>query len=65
MAFPGQTVAERAAATLERRPDLRGLDALPGPITELLQRCLEKDPSERLPNLSLAMELLDQACAIG
>jgi tRNA A-37 threonylcarbamoyl transferase component Bud32 len=65
MAFPGQTVAERAAATLERRPDLRGLDALPGPITELLQRCLEKDPSERLPSLSLAMELLDQACAIG
>ena len=65
MAFPGDTVAERAAATLERHPDLRGLDGLPGSITELLQRCLEKDPSERLPSLSLAMELLDQACVIG
>src|SRR5262249_23083104 len=63
MAFPGQTLAERAAATLERDPDLAALGALPDPISDLIRRSLEKDPSRRLSSLSDAIELIDRVCA--
>jgi predicted Ser/Thr protein kinase len=64
MAFPGQTLAERAAATLEREPDLRALGELPEPITDLLRQSLEKDPARRLSSLSSAIELIDKVCAV-
>jgi serine/threonine protein kinase len=64
MAFPGQTMAERAAATLEREPDLRALGELPEPITDLLRQSLEKDPARRLSSLSSAIELIDKVCAV-
>src|SRR5262245_19506333 len=60
MAFPGGSVAERVAATLDRHPDLTAVDMLPEPISLLLARSLEKDPSRRLPSLSAAMELIDR-----
>ncbi len=63
MAFSGQTLAERAAATLNLEPDLRALGELPGPIVELLGRSLEKDPARRLASLSSAIELIDRVCA--
>ena len=44
MAFPGETLAERAAATLEREPDLGALGELPQPITDLLRSMPGKDP---------------------
>jgi len=64
MAFPGQTLAERAAATLEREPDLPALGELPEPITDLLRQSLEKDPARRLSSLSSAIELIDKVCAV-
>jgi len=63
-AFPGQTAAERAAATLERDPDLQALSDLPEPISDLLRQSLEKDPARRLPSLSVAIELIDMVCAV-
>ena len=65
MAFPGETVTERVAATLERSPDFLALPELPVPITELLQRALEKDPAQRLPSLSAALDLIDRVSAEG
>jgi hypothetical protein len=64
MAFPGETLAERAAATLEREPDLGALSELPQPITDLLRQCLEKNPRGRLSSISAAIELIDQVCAV-
>jgi predicted Ser/Thr protein kinase len=60
LAFPGATAAERVAATLEHDPDFAIVDGLPRPISELLERSLQKDPARRLPNLSAAMDLLDK-----
>src|SRR5262245_45570247 len=62
MAFPGRTAAERAAATLEREPDLRGLGELPEAIRDLLRQSLVKDPARRLSSLSNAIELIDRVC---
>ena len=56
--------AERAAATLERDPDLQALSDLPEPISDLLRQSLEKDPARRLPSLSVAIELIDMVCAV-
>jgi len=64
MAFPGQTMGERAAATLHREPDLGVLGDLPEPIAELLRGCLEKDPARRLTGLSAAIEHIDRVCAV-
>ena len=64
MAFPGQTPSERVAATLERDPDLRAVGELPEPIRDLLRQSLMKDPAQRLPNLSIAIELIDSVCAL-
>src|SRR5262249_51023426 len=65
MAFPGDTVTERVAATLERSPDFFILPELPEPITELLHRSLEKNARERLPSLSVALELIDRVSPEG
>jgi serine/threonine protein kinase len=63
MAFPGATMAECVAATLEREPDLDALGAIPAQVTELIQHSLRKDPATRLASMAVAMEWLDAACA--
>lgn len=63
-AFPGATVAERAAATLEREPDLSVLGHLPDSVADLLRLSLKKDPGERLANMGHIIELLDQVSAL-
>jgi hypothetical protein len=62
VAFGGETLPERTAATLEREPDLQSLGQLPDAVAELLRRSLEKDPDRRLGSLTAAIELLDRAC---
>ncbi len=64
MAFPGRTPAERAAATLEREPDLDALGVLPEPILELMRRSFEKDPVRRLDSLAHAIDSIDKVCAV-
>ncbi len=47
--FEGETVPATIAAVLEREPDWQALPAkTPARIRDLLRRCLEKDPGERL-----------------
>ena len=64
MAFPGQTAADLAAATLERAPDFSALGDLPEPIVDLLRASLEKDPARRLSSLADAIELIDRVVAV-
>jgi eukaryotic-like serine/threonine-protein kinase len=52
-AFAGDTVPQTIAAVLEGEPDWAALPAkTPAKIRELLRRCLQKDASRRLPNIS-------------
>ncbi len=47
--FGGETVSHVLAAVLQKDPDWDQLpDDLPRPITELLKRCMRKDPKQRL-----------------
>jgi len=64
MAFPGQTAADLAAATLERALDFGALGDLPEPIVDLLRASLEKDPARRLSSLADAIELIDRVVAV-
>lgn len=57
-AFRGETAPERMVATLEREPDWDSLGDVPRPVRELIGRCLEKDPSDRLPAMSEAAATL-------
>src|SRR5262249_27075663 len=58
-AFAGETVSDSIAAILEREPDWNGLPAAtPITVRQLLQRCLEKDPRQRLRDIGdVRMEL--------
>lgn len=52
MAFDGATVTDTIAAILERDPDWSTLPAeTPRAVRRLLQRCLEKDPKQRLRDI--------------
>jgi len=52
LAFPGQTVSDVIAAILEREPDWSVLPtATPPAVRELLRRCFEKDPKQRLRDI--------------
>jgi hypothetical protein len=59
-AFGGETVTETLAAVLERQPDWQALpSSTPSDIRRLLQRCLEKEPKNRLhaiADVRLALE---------
>jgi eukaryotic-like serine/threonine-protein kinase len=59
-AFGGETATEILAAVLERQPDWEALpSSTPSDIRRLLQRCLEKDPKNRLhaiADVRLALE---------
>ncbi|MGB7489383.1 MAG: serine/threonine-protein kinase, partial [Thermoanaerobaculia bacterium] len=47
--FGGETVSHVLAAVLQKDPDWDQLpDDLPRPITELIKRCMRKDPKQRL-----------------
>ena len=60
-AFPAGTLSDTLVAILQRKPDWRALPAgLPNSIRTLLQRCLEKDPKQRLHDIADArLELVD------
>ena len=61
-AFAGNTISDTIAAILDREPDLAALPKkTPAPIAKLLQRCLEKDPKRRVPDIAVARFELDEA----
>jgi serine/threonine-protein kinase len=52
-AFPGDTVTESIAAILRGEPDWKLLPAnTPGNVRDVLRRCLQKDPRERLHDIA-------------
>ncbi len=60
-AFPGETVTESLAATLAQDPDWSQLPAAtPMRVRVLLQRCLQKDPKQRLRDIGDARISLDE-----
>ncbi|XXY51195.1 protein kinase [Sorangium sp. So ce269] len=62
IAFPGETVADRLATTLEREPDMAAVPPeVPPRVVALLRRCLAKDPARRLPDIGDACRELEEA----
>ena len=60
-AFPGETPADTLATILEREPDWHALpDGTPTAVRRLLQRCLDKDPKQRLHDIADARLDLDE-----
>ena len=60
--FPGQTVSDSIAAILRGEPDWAALPrATSAPVKRILQRCLERDPQERLRDMGDVCHELDQA----
>ena len=65
-AFQGGSVQETLTAVVERDPDWQALPAkTPGRIRELLQQCLEKDQTRRLPKISDARRIIEQTQSGG
>jgi len=63
-AFGGDNVSDVVARVIERDPDLAALpDDVPPGIRRLLQRCLQKDPRERLRDIGDARLDLEEATA--
>jgi Tol biopolymer transport system component len=59
-AFPGDTVSDTLAAILRAQPDWSALPAnTPRAIVQLLRRCLEKDPKQRLRDIGEARIAID------
>jgi len=58
--FKGETVAETLVALLKEAPNL---DGVPVKVRRLLTRCLEKNPQQRLRDISVVWELLDSEAA--
>ncbi len=64
LAFKGETVSDTIAAILEREPDWKSLpDTTPATVRRLLQRCLEKDPRQRLRDIGDVRLEIDHALA--
>jgi eukaryotic-like serine/threonine-protein kinase len=62
MAFQGDSVAETLAAVIKQDADWSRLPAAtPASIRQLLQRCLKKDPKQRLQAIGDARLTLDEA----
>jgi serine/threonine protein kinase len=60
--FTGETLSDTIARILEREPEWRLLPAgTPAGIHRLLQRCLQKDPKQRLHDIADARIELDEA----
>ncbi len=63
-AFGGETISDSLAAILRGEPDWSGLPAgVPARVRELLERCLVKDPRERLRDIGDARFEIDRALA--
>jgi eukaryotic-like serine/threonine-protein kinase len=63
-AFGGETVSDSIAAILGREPDWTALDQkTPATVRRLLQRCLEKDPKQRLRDIGDVRHELDHVLA--
>jgi len=61
MAFEGDTVSDTIAAILERDPDWSTLPPdTPRAVRRLVQRCLEKDPKQRLHDIGDARLEIEQ-----
>jgi eukaryotic-like serine/threonine-protein kinase len=61
MAFHGETVTDTLAAVIRAEPDWSQLPAAtPIRVRVLLQRCLQKDPKQRLRDIGEARILLDE-----
>ena len=61
MAFDGDTVSDTIAAILDREPDWSTLPAdTPRTLRRLIQRCLEKDPKQRLRDIGDARVELEE-----
>ncbi len=62
--FGGETVSHVLAAVLQKDPDWDQLpDDLPRPITELLKRCIRKDPKQRLQAIGDARVVIQEYMA--
>jgi serine/threonine-protein kinase len=60
--FVGPTFTDTLAAIVEREPDWRALPIMtPAPIVQLLHRCLDKDPINRLRDIGDACVALEAA----
>lgn len=59
--FRGETIAETLAALLKESPNL---ERVPVKVRRLLTRCLEKNPQQRLRDISVVWELLDTEPAV-
>ena len=65
-AFGGDTVSDTIAAILEREPEWERLPpATPTKVSDLLRRCLKKDPHQRLHDIADARIEIDDAMAGG
>jgi serine/threonine-protein kinase len=68
-AFPGETISDTIAAVLTATPDWSRLPSdTPSPIRELVMRCLERDPRQRLQSIGEARIVLSrpaEAAAAG
>jgi len=66
MAFDGETATDTLAAVLTRDPDWSQLPSnTPARVRVLLQRCLQKDPKQRLRDIGEARITLDEILAGG
>src|SRR5271154_1647856 len=63
MAFCGETVSDTLAAIIKDPPDWSLLPAMPGRIRVLVQRCLQKDPRQRLQAIGDARISIDEVLA--
>jgi serine/threonine-protein kinase len=60
-AFAGDDISDVLAAVLKTEPDWGALPDVPAPVRRLIQRCLEKDPRQRLRDLAEGVRQLDDA----
>ncbi|UCH83252.1 MAG: serine/threonine-protein kinase [Candidatus Latescibacterota bacterium] len=59
-AFKGETISDTLASVLAREPDLSQLpESTPRALRRLLERCLEKDPAQRLRDMGEARIKID------
>ena len=60
-AFGGETVSDTIVAVLDREPDWQRLSpSTPDKVLELLRRCLQKDPQQRLRDIGDARIELEE-----
>jgi len=59
-AFPGESVTDTLASIIKEEPDWKLLSATPMRVRVLLQRCLQKDPKERLQAIGDARIALNE-----